>query len=217
MDSDRSIMRGTGAGLLEFCDRLAERGDLAKETARGYRISAGRILAVESDDLASIDLRSIDVDDLFDRFAKLNKADFSDGSLTTYRSRFRSALSMYLAWLNDDPGWKTGGRPAQAKGGGTTAARKGARQASKSPVDPAKRGVIVHTPPAVETTTDPSSSSVRLLTYDVPLRPDLIVRITLPVDLTQVDAERLTTFIKSLAFSGRNDSVPEIPLAEGGR
>jgi hypothetical protein len=40
------------------------------------------------------------------------------------------------------------------------------------------------------------------MTYDVPLRPDLIVRLTLPIDLTETDAKRLSSFVDALAFSG---------------
>ena len=39
-----------------------------------------------------------------------------------------------------------------------------------------------------------------LITHDVPLRPDLVIRLTLPVDLTHDDATRLCGFIASLAF-----------------
>lgn len=38
-------------------------------------------------------------------------------------------------------------------------------------------------------------------TYDVPLRPDLIIRMTLPVDLTEADADRLAAFFRGLVFS----------------
>jgi hypothetical protein len=41
-----------------------------------------------------------------------------------------------------------------------------------------------------------------LITHDVPLRPDLIVRLTLPVDLTAADAQRMCAFITALAFEG---------------
>lgn len=213
MDADRSIMRGTGAGLLEFCDRAGERGDLTKETARGYRIAAGKILAVESDDLASIDLRQLDVGDLLERFAKLHKADFSDGSLATYRSRFRLAVSMYIAWLDDDPNWKAAGRDVRPRERGTArvATSKSAGR-TRLPPPSASQTTASHaeTAPA-----DDPPSGVRLLTYDVPLRPDLIVRITLPLDLTEADADRLTAFVRSLAFSGRTPGVPEIRPVEG--
>ena len=37
-------------------------------------------------------------------------------------------------------------------------------------------------------------------TYDVPLRPDLIIRMTLPVYLTEADADRLAAFFRGLVF-----------------
>jgi len=43
--------------------------------------------------------------------------------------------------------------------------------------------------------------TVDLMTYDFPLRHDLTVRLTLPVELTEADAERLIAFIRSLQFA----------------
>jgi hypothetical protein len=40
----------------------------------------------------------------------------------------------------------------------------------------------------------------RLLTQDFPLRPDLTIRLTLPIELTKEDADRLCAFVQSLAF-----------------
>jgi hypothetical protein len=56
-----------------------------------------------------------------------------------------------------------------------------------------------------------SSSGVRLVAYEVPLRPDLLVRQTLPVDLTAADADRLSAFVRSLAFvaSAKAQELPE--------
>jgi hypothetical protein len=41
---------------------------------------------------------------------------------------------------------------------------------------------------------------VPLLTYDFPLRPDLIVRLTLPVGLTREEAQRISGFIFALVM-----------------
>jgi hypothetical protein len=43
--------------------------------------------------------------------------------------------------------------------------------------------------------------TVDLMTYDFPLRHDLTIRLTLPVELTEADAERLIAFIRSLQFA----------------
>jgi len=183
VEGNPAIMRGTGQGLLEFCERLAARGDIDPATARAYRSTAKKILETESTDLNDVNLRELDVDDLFVRFTKLNKPAYSEGSLKTYRSRFNQAVGMYLAWLDDDRGWKTGGRPAP----------KTAANGSAGSV---------------------SSSGVPLLTYDVPLRHDLIIRMTLPIDLTESDADRLCTFVRSLAFMSRAGK-PETHEVEG--
>jgi len=39
-----------------------------------------------------------------------------------------------------------------------------------------------------------------MVVHDFPLRPDLVVRLTLPRHMTVADAERVTTFVYSLAF-----------------
>jgi hypothetical protein len=44
------------------------------------------------------------------------------------------------------------------------------------------------------------TSETRMVVYDFPLRPDLMVRLTLPVDLTEKEAARLVGFARTLAF-----------------
>jgi len=144
VEGNPAIMRGTGQGLLEFCERLAARGDIDPATARAYRSTAKKILETESTDLNDVNLRELDVDDLFVRFTKLNKPAYSEGSLKTYRSRFNQAVGMYLAWLDDDRGWKTGGRPAPktAANGSAGSARKttSSRRAKTSTAQPVVLG-----------------------------------------------------------------------------
>lgn len=41
---------------------------------------------------------------------------------------------------------------------------------------------------------------IRLVSYEMPLRPGLLVRFTLPSDLTHDDADRVASFVRSLAF-----------------
>jgi hypothetical protein len=51
-----------------------------------------------------------------------------------------------------------------------------------------------------------------LITHDFPLRDDLIVRLTLPVDLTDEDAKRMCQFIGSLAFAADQTRLREFFL-----
>jgi hypothetical protein len=48
--------------------------------------------------------------------------------------------------------------------------------------------------------TPPGRQAPRMVVYDFPLRPDLMVRLILPVDLTEKEATRLEGFIGTLAF-----------------
>lgn len=199
-----SIMQGTGQGLLDFCDRIGARGDINAGTARAYRIAAGKILAVESPDPTSVDLRSLDADELFERFVKLRKGDYGEGSLNTYRARFRQAIAMYLAWLDDAPNWKTAGRlirqPRSTPGGSrTTAATRRSKPPASKPGTRSDEPAADHAEATVPPPPDPAG--VRLITYDVPLRTDLIIRLTLPWDLTASDAERIANFVRVLAFT----------------
>ena len=43
---------------------------------------------------------------------------------------------------------------------------------------------------------------IELITHDFPLRPDLLIRMTLPVELTTEDAARLRDFVRALAMDG---------------
>jgi len=39
-----------------------------------------------------------------------------------------------------------------------------------------------------------------IIQHPFPLRPDLMIFLELPVDLTEVDAERIATFVRGLAW-----------------
>jgi hypothetical protein len=213
MSESRQIMQGNGQGLVEFFERAAERGDLNKSSALATRSTARKVLAVESDDLDSVDLRVLDIDDLLERFVRLHKADYGDASLETYRSRFRLGVAMYLAWLDDNPNWKAAGRAAPPPRRPASPGAGPARPAGRKPKEP-KGMPELHDDPSPAEAALASATASRVMTYDVPLREDLIVRLTLPIDLTTVDAARLSNFVNALAFSGT--AVPESHPDEGG-
>jgi hypothetical protein len=199
-DTERQIMQGNGQGLLEFLDRCGERGDMNAATARAFRATAKSILSVEPVAPVEIDVRTLNVDDLLERFANRRKGDYSDGSLETYRSRFRRGIGMYLGWLDDDPNWKNAGPPSAASRQ-PTRRNNSTRKPSTKAHSVAEREVV-ETVAATSASSDGSlsESGVRLMTYDFALRPDLIVRVTLPVDLTTEDADRFASFVRVLAW-----------------
>jgi hypothetical protein len=145
----------------------------------------------------------VDVDDLLERFANLHRADYGASSLETYKSRFRRSVAMYIAFLDGDANWKTAGlTPGASKQRQSSARRANGRKASAGQQQAtSETGPDATHPSPEDRTSVASASGGRLMTYDVPLRPDLIVTVTLPLDLTTEDAERFASFIKVLAFS----------------
>src|SRR4051794_2009885 len=83
-----SAHAGTGAGLDAFLIRIGERGEMNRTTARAYQGAVKRILSLEPDP-ANVDIKSLDVENLIDRFETLNRLEYTEQSLRTYRSRFR--------------------------------------------------------------------------------------------------------------------------------
>lgn len=53
----------------------------------------------------------------------------------------------------------------------------------------------------IELTTVNTEGIEKFLTYSFPLRPNLVISLNLPVDLTDTEAERLSGFIKTLPFN----------------
>lgn len=165
------ISSGTRAGYVEFFAGLAQRQEIDRSNAKNYLHAGSRVMSVEPDPAG--DVRDLNVDDVLARFEAQNP-DLSPDSVKTYRSRFRVGVAMYRAFLDGDADWKNAGKSVGAReatvGQGTGRPQQG------------------------------GETPGRIVAYDLPLRPDLLVRINLPVDLTTADADRLAAFVRSLAF-----------------
>src|SRR5437588_9672429 len=85
---------GSGRALVEHWSWAAKRGLMNPNTASALRAASSQVLGV-LDDWQTVEVRSIDVDDLLTRFVNLRKKDFKPESLETYKHRFRQALNMY--------------------------------------------------------------------------------------------------------------------------
>lgn len=186
---------GTGAGLLAFLDWAGTRGEIAPSTAKSIAVSAGKVLAVEPDPEA-VDVTRLDPEDLFARFETLNRTSYTTESMATYRSRFFRAISMYRAWLDKRPDWKSAGLRSPAKAVGVRSASNGTSPSKAR----ARRSAEAATRPPQDVTEQLLSASTAMVPYDLPLRPGLRVRLVLPEILTQADAKRITAFVTSLAF-----------------
>lgn len=181
----------TGAGMDLFLEWAGRTGEINPNTSAALRSTSSKILSC-SEEAEATDVTRLDVEALLARFENLSRTKYSAGSLLTYKSRFRQSVAMYKAWLVNDPGWKSAGKANSAKSKKPSSAsarsRTGASRGTDASAESSEEPVAV-------------SSGVRMVAYDLPLRPDLLVRLTLPVDLNDDDAARISSFVKSLAFA----------------
>lgn len=175
--------------LTNFLDYLVAKGLTNESTARGRKAAAVKVLSA-LDEHEKIDLRQLDRESAFQRFVNKFGKDFSPDSLTTYRSRFNTALDDFLRWSENPAGFKPNISAARTQ-------RK------------VQEGGEVKTSPRLKSS-EKSSSDVGMpsvqqrqshFEFPIPIRADLIVRIQhLPMDLTQEEAERIAGVIKALAL-----------------
>lgn len=179
--------------LNEFLDYLSNKHLLNKNTAQSRKGAANKVLSVLDDKEAS-DLRKLDLDLVFTRFANKAGKDYKPDSLMVYRSRLTSALNDFLSYVENPAQF----RPALRTNGSGTAKRP-AKTARKADEQRIERELPIEDQGSSKTTYANSPGSVNV---PVPLREGVTVHITgLPVDLTGAEASRLAAIIKAYAMT----------------
>jgi hypothetical protein len=184
----------TGRGLMEFLDNAIAKGWFNIHSARALKTACQKVFDVESG-WEDVDLRTLDTDALLDRWQNLRRNKYSDGSLSTYRTRFKQATKMYTARLEDDPAWRSYGPATRAS---TPRMNGTPKKTTPAPTPPDGASDDDSTPdPTPSALPHPARPS--LMDFPFPLRDDLDVFLRLPRDLRATEADRLCTFIQSLA------------------
>jgi hypothetical protein len=176
---------GSASDFVAHWDWAASKGLLKKNTANALKTAATRVLRAEGEDWDRIDVRSIDPDNLLDRFENLAKRDFTPSSLSTYRSRFKKALSLYLSYLEDPRGYRPQGRERAVSS--ERGRPKVGNQSGRIEVD------------SVSVPVESTQSSVRMVRYPFPVRIGVIGELLLPADLRKEEVKRLIAFLDSVA------------------
>lgn len=183
MSTDRSR-----EALGRFLDYLGDKGLMSPATAQTRKVSAMKILSILEDGEAS-DVTKIDIDDLVMRFNNLYGQNYSPGSINTYQSRLRSAISDFKSYLANPLSFKpsVNGRERPAK------ARKENGEPSK------KTQSDVHAEPPRQAPQSPIGGANIM---PIPIRADLTILIHgLPHDLTESEAKKISGVINALAVS----------------
>lgn len=183
--------------LNRFLDYALEKGLLKPETAKSRKTAVNKILEKITDE-QRVDVRTVDLDLEADHFANRQGAGYIPSSLQTYKSRAKTALADFEAYVDNPMHFKPSGGingKAQSKPGGTQTVRK-ARQ--NKPVHGEMGGGDVQREQAAGGKGPPPDNQT--LTFPVPIRPGLIVHLQgIPFDLTTVEAEKIAQVVKALA------------------
>src|SRR5215210_2744552 len=95
----------SGKALAEHWIWAAEKGLVNANTARALRSACWQMHGVlEHEDL--LDVRALDLEDLFRRFQNKRGKDFTPESIDTYQRRFRAAHASFLDYLSDPSSWE---------------------------------------------------------------------------------------------------------------
>lgn len=176
--------------LLKFLDFMAEKGLMKKTTASSRKAAANTLMSILEPSESS-DVRNIDLDDLLMRFGNMKGAQFKPDSLSVYKSRLGSAINDFVRWRSNPAAFKPSTKDRAQKGNSHPNAGD-ERVGNKSGSDDRRN--------------DPSAGNenVELITFPIPLRPGVIVRVTgIPSDLTPEEAEKIGNVI--LALSGSQE------------
>jgi hypothetical protein len=178
------------AELLKFMDWLGEKGLVNPVTAKSRRIASAKVLGA-LDDHEKLDLRDFDREQAFQRFMNKSSKDFTPGSLTTYKSRFYSALDDFLSWRANPAGFKPAGTQRVR-----TKTTDDNDQSSKT------RKLQTVTTASKESNTSELGQGMpgQSLVFPIPIRDGVTVKIhNLPMDLSKTEADRICAVVKALA------------------
>ena len=180
-------METSGQSLLDFWAWSARKGLVPTSVANDLRAASKEVLSVE-DNWQTIDIKALDVDYLMVRFDNLRKFKFKPQSLSAYKSRFKKARKLYLAYLENPSGWHY---PGAVKRKGTkhpvSVPARAERPMQVEYELPGSAPVLPVAPIAVD-------SSVQHLEF--PIRSGVVARLELPVDLTHDEANRLAAYLQ---------------------
>jgi hypothetical protein len=182
-------METKGKALIDHWSWAAEKGVMNRNTAAGLRAACVQVLGV-LDDPDEIDIESLNVDELLTRFQNLRKQRFKPQVLEAYKRRFRSAVKSYKEYLENPGAWKPANQDRSPV--------RRQRSADSSEAAAASGLGRDHNTPALVGSEE----------YRFPLRPGVMARLILPVDLTHVEVGRLKAFIDMLVVgNGDEDKI----------
>jgi hypothetical protein len=170
-----------------FMDMVGNKGIINPATASTRKISASQVLKVLEEE-EKADLRKIVLDDVFTRFANLHSAQFTPGSLKTYKSRTKSALEDFLSWKNDPTNFKPSISSKKPRG-------KVAKKESGATIVSSSQNPTENNSSVIYPTFSSSADAI-----PIRIRPDVVVNVmNVPHDLTSAEAQKIARVMEAHA------------------
>jgi hypothetical protein len=172
-------MDTTGKALIDPWGWATKHGLMNANTAGSLRAACAKVLSI-FENLETVDVRTLDVDETLRRFKNLRGKDLKPDSIAAYDQRFRFAVKSFLDYVDDPAAWKPNTRAPE---------RNGRSKAKESGAQPGANGS------AVSPTTPASGGGI---SYPFPLLDGFVAQLVLPKDLKTADIKRMATFMSTL-------------------
>ena len=182
------------AELVKFLDYVGSKGLVSPATANARKIAVNKVLGV-LEDSETADVATIDLDSVMRRFSNLEGSRYTPDSLQTYKSRVKSAIEDFTAYVADPLTFKPKGATRERKSSIGAGLNKGDPKREARP-NPLSDGQV----PTPHSAPEPPAASATIL--NIPLRADLTVKIQgLPFDLTGPEARKIASVVTAMALS----------------
>ena len=172
--------------LVEHWNWAAGKGLMNRKTAQTLAGACRGVLGVQ-ENWEDMDVRTLDIEDSFDRFKNLRSKDFSPNSLRDYESRFRRAVESFRDYLDDPTTWKFPSRNSASRGSTRPKRKKNLDESSST--DAGQTASV----------SDRMTDLAGLQEYSYPFRPDTLARLVIPRDATTAEINRLVAWARTLA------------------
>lgn len=171
--------------LLEFLNHASDRGLIPAATAQALGVACRNVFGILSGDEKQ-DVRVVDVDTVFKRFANKRAKEFNPSSLKEYRRRVSRALDLFKNWRESPADFSVKTR--------TNTQRKAKQNVTKMVVP----GLLSDDDATVTT---PFAAGDDAYQSSFPIRPGRVITLlNVPTDLSVAEADRLAQFVKMLAL-----------------
>lgn len=164
--------------LLSFLEYLTAKNLINPSTASAKKAAVVKVLsAIDKDE--KLDLRTLNREQVFQRFSNKYAKEFTAESLVTYKSRFNSVLTDFFSFKESPSTFKPGGSKKPPKENGVSTKNIGKKPSARE----------INPPP-------PPPSDPKSYVLQIPISGDRLIEIkNLPMDLSATDAKKIAAII----------------------